>query len=283
MAYSQFHDGFWSDPEIRKLSPNDKLLLAWFITNPYRHYSGVYFFEYDSIRKQTGLMPSVVEKGIDTLSNANWIQYNRNFSIVWVRKMAKHEVKKSEKTGNYSEKQIKGIANHLKTLHKCPLISEFLGFYADLNIPYQYGIRQEEEEVEVRSKKEEAPPLTLSGKSTGKKTETLLPDDFGISEQVRAWAEKKGFDRLDEHLEAFIDYARARGKKYVDWDAAFKNAIRGNWGKIGLNGGPPSPDRPTGRRYYDPNCPKCKGKGAYPTGEKGGRPTFTPCKCGGWK
>lgn len=28
MSYSQFHDAFWTDPEIRVLSSDDKLILA---------------------------------------------------------------------------------------------------------------------------------------------------------------------------------------------------------------------------------------------------------------
>lgn len=160
MAYSQFHDGFWTDPEIRELSADDKLLLTWFITNPYRHYSGVYFFEFDSISKQTGLSEKTVRKGIDTLSAAKFIKYNLKFSMVWVIKMARHEVRKNEKTEQYSEKQTKGIANHFLTLHKCPLIKDFLDYYDTLQIPYVWGIRQEEvkEEAKKEIKEEEEPP-----------------------------------------------------------------------------------------------------------------------------
>ena len=90
MAYSQFHDGFWTDPEIRQLCSDDKMIFVWFITNPYRHYSGVYFFEFDSISKQTGLPEKTVRKGIDTLSiGYGFIKYNPKFSMVWVIKMVK--------------------------------------------------------------------------------------------------------------------------------------------------------------------------------------------------
>ena len=159
MAYSQFHDGFWTDPEIRELSSDDKLLLTWFITNPYRHYSGVYFFEFDSISRQTGLSEKTVRKGIDTLSELKFIKYNAKFSMVWVVKMARHEVRKNDKTDNYSEKQTKGIANHLQTLHKCPLIKDFLEYYDTLQIPYGWGIRQEEEEVKEKAKAKEEEEL----------------------------------------------------------------------------------------------------------------------------
>jgi hypothetical protein len=66
------------------------------------------------------------------------------------------------------------------------------------------------------------------------KPETFpLPPDFGISEAVKAWAAKKGHTRLDEHLEAFKAKAKAKGYEYADWDAAFMEAVRGDWAKLG--------------------------------------------------
>lgn len=65
-----------------------------------------------------------------------------------------------------------------------------------------------------------------------KSTMTTLPVDFKVSDQVKAWANEKGFDRLDEHLENFVGYAIANAKKYADWDQALMNAIRGNWAKL---------------------------------------------------
>src|SRR5690606_32351708 len=56
-----------------------------------------------------------------------------------------------------------------------------------------------------------------------------LPADFGISDRVARWAEERGHESLEAHLEYFVGYAKASGKKYVDWDEAFMNAIRGNW------------------------------------------------------
>lgn len=59
-----------------------------------------------------------------------------------------------------------------------------------------------------------------------------LPDDFGISDRVRAWAAEKGHDRLDKHLESFRGKAAAKGYTYADWDAAFMTAIRDNWANL---------------------------------------------------
>ena len=56
---------------------------------------------------------------------------------------------------------------------------------------------------------------------------TLLPADFRITEDMRAWAQQKapGID-LDEHHADFCDWFHARGRMMVDWDATWRNWMR---------------------------------------------------------
>jgi len=75
--------------------------------------------------------------------------------------------------------------------------------------------------------------IESNSKPSRKKSETLLPEDFEISDSVRKWAEEKGYSRLSERLEYFKNSAKAKGYKYADWDAAFRNSITGDWAKIG--------------------------------------------------
>ena len=75
-----------------------------------------------------------------------------------------------------------------------------------------------------------------------------LPEDFGISGRVRTWAAEKGHDRLDQHLESFRAKAQAKGYAYADWDAAFMEAIRENWAKLGPANVVPLESRPGGGR-----------------------------------
>ena len=56
-----------------------------------------------------------------------------------------------------------------------------------------------------------------------------IPEDFKISDSVRTWAAAHGFRDLEARLSHFIDWAIAGEKKYANWDATFRNAIRGNW------------------------------------------------------
>jgi hypothetical protein len=66
---------------------------------------------------------------------------------------------------------------------------------------------------------------------------TSLPIDFSISDRVTDWASKKGFERLQDHFDAFVEKARAKDYQYVDWDAALMMAIRQDWAKLRINGG----------------------------------------------
>lgn len=79
-------------------------------------------------------------------------------------------------------------------------------------------------DTSVVQAKEKAPRKQISKKS--------IPENFGVSESVLKWAKEHGFDRLEQRLDHFVGYAKANGKKYVDWDAAFMNAIRDDWAKL---------------------------------------------------
>lgn len=65
-----------------------------------------------------------------------------------------------------------------------------------------------------------------------KNKQTPIPENFAVSDSVKSWADKNGYDRLDDHLSNFIDTAKAKGYEYIDWDAAFRKAISGNWAKL---------------------------------------------------
>lgn len=73
-------------------------------------------------------------------------------------------------------------------------------------------------------------PPPASRTPASKKTQ--MPPDFGISDRVKAWAVENKHGQLEQHLAAFKLSCKAKGYAYVDWDAAFMNAIRQNWAKL---------------------------------------------------
>lgn len=90
-----------------------------------------------------------------------------------------------------------------------------------------------------------AAPSTRSRK---KSTLTPIPDDFCVSERVQKWADRKGFGRLQEHLEAFTAKAKAKAYSNASWDDAFMEAIREDWAKLRgrtKDGSPPAGEHAT--------------------------------------
>lgn len=78
-----------------------------------------------------------------------------------------------------------------------------------------------------------SPEPSLTTKQPPGARKRALPDGFGISNTVREWARRKGWERyLDLHLEHFLGHAKANGSKYIDWDQAFQNCIRADWGGV---------------------------------------------------
>lgn len=128
MAYKTIDETFWTDPKVRGLSVNNKLLFLYLITNPHSHYSGLYYLPMSVMALETGLKQIEVRRGIDTLSKGYIVKYDDDFQVVWVVKMALYQAK--------GEKMMAGIANHFGRLHNCPLIKDFLKFYNTLSIPY---------------------------------------------------------------------------------------------------------------------------------------------------
>lgn len=60
-----------------------------------------------------------------------------------------------------------------------------------------------------------------------------LPEGFEPSSEIRAWADAEGFTPyLEAHLAYFVDFAKSKRKTYIDWDAAFRNCIRADWGDV---------------------------------------------------
>lgn len=77
---------------------------------------------------------------------------------------------------------------------------------------------------------------TSTEKNKPASRKTPIAADFGISERVKKWAEEKGHQNLDIHLENFIGACKANGYTYIDWDDAFMNAIRNDWAKLKYQG-----------------------------------------------
>jgi hypothetical protein len=65
-----------------------------------------------------------------------------------------------------------------------------------------------------------------------------LPSQWAPDESLRAWAmAQPGMSAglLDAYVSYFTDYAVSNNKTYADWDAAFRNCVRSDWGGVRKN------------------------------------------------
>lgn len=141
--YRNIGTNIWTDPKFRNLNEDEKLLFFYFLTNLHSHLSGIYYIPISLIIHETGLPEKVVRKsldtlskgyrwGIDTLSIPHLAVYDTASEVIWVKNMLRYQ--------GHGKKIMAHVAKHIKELHKCPLLKDFLLYYKELGIPYRYGI-----------------------------------------------------------------------------------------------------------------------------------------------
>ena len=69
-------------------------------------------------------------------------------------------------------------------------------------------------------------------KPAKRKQKIPMPENFCVSDSVRDWASKKGYDLIDDHFDAFVRKAKMNAYRYADWDLAFMEAVREDWAKL---------------------------------------------------
>jgi len=169
MAYARIDEGFWTDPKIRGLSLEGKIIAAWLFTNPHRHFSGLYYLPIVLIPVEIGVTIGVSKLELNILEELHFIKYSHEFSVVWVINMLKHQ--SGDK--RLSPQQVVGIQKQLSSLHGCPLIKDFIIKYQTLGVFYDGKIdtptdtpTDTKSQSQSKSKKEE-PPLPPKGVCNG--------------------------------------------------------------------------------------------------------------------
>lgn len=134
MAYKNIHETFWTDPKIKQLQPFERYLLLYFITNPHAHQTGIYYLPKYFMLTETALSEQNLDPCLNTLISNNLIKYDSDLNIIWVINMFKYQACNRK----HNEMQLKGVARHLSMLHSSSLIKDFLVFYKNLQIPFEY-------------------------------------------------------------------------------------------------------------------------------------------------
>ena len=118
----------WSDPKVKALPPEGKLLFVYLITNRHTHVSGIYYLPKVLMLHETGIKDRALNTLLDTLSKGNLVHSDGETEVIWVVNMLRYQ-------GSGGKIRL-SVGNHLKTLHGCKLIRLFLNHYKELEIEY---------------------------------------------------------------------------------------------------------------------------------------------------
>ncbi len=204
MVYRTIETSTWTDPVIRKLPANGKLLFLYLITNDHTHVGGIYYLPTQLMSIETGISIKAIDTLLDTLAGVGLIAWDRVSDVVWVKQMFDYQGK--------GKKMAISVANHLGSLHNCRLIPEFLQFYEHRNIPYRYTIpkkaHQEQEQEQEQEQKQESntqPKYSEAFEEWWK----VYPRKIGKAKAFTAWKAAVGARPAGELLEITERYAKS--------------------------------------------------------------------------
>lgn len=123
--YRTVETSFWSDPKVRRLSRDERLLFLYLVTNSHTHVAGIYYLPVVAMEVESGLKGKPLTKALQVLDKAGLARFDREREVVFVQKMFKHQGR--------GDKNQRAAAKQLTTLHGSPLIAEFRDEYPEVD------------------------------------------------------------------------------------------------------------------------------------------------------
>ncbi len=133
MTERGFNTKFWTDPFIRKLSPEAKLLYVYLWTNDHCNQAGIYEMPLDIMAFETKIDESKLQGYLETLQPK--ITWFKELDILWVKSFVHYQAK--------SPKFLIAVANCLKNIGNNGLVKEYIEYNSSkysISIPYQYNM-----------------------------------------------------------------------------------------------------------------------------------------------
>ena len=163
MAKNRYVDTkFWDDSFIITLSPTEKLLFLYLITNPLTNSAGIYEISLRRINFDTGLTHPLIEKALAHFEKSKKVFYRKNYIII-INFIRNQKLNRNMQIGILSilnnlpeivrpyifkelPKDLKGLPNALKHIFQ-PLLS--LSYSLDLNLGLDYKEKSEKEKADM--------------------------------------------------------------------------------------------------------------------------------------
>jgi hypothetical protein len=295
--YRTIQTSLWSDPKIKTIPANGKLLFVYLITNPHTHVSGIYYLPSLFISYETSLSSPDLAEAMDILIKADLVALDKENEIVWVKNMLRYQ-------GGGINIML-AVAKQMKELQRSNLVEKFIKHYSYLNIPLRSPSKGVLKGVSTPSEGGTVPvpisvPVFIKNKDIKKtrKEETssalvfscrhfevedeyfqkLLTEYPALTPEILAREFSKMADWLTDNPNKHKRTAKGQLKnqrsfirRWIDKFELFPNS--------GANGGAPAPRIRKTSQEADPFCLACAGKGVVEVRKEGKHVGSRACSC----
>ena len=211
----------WTDPKVRALSCHGKLLFLYLITNPHSHLSGLYYLPLVTLLHETGMDRRGFKGGSESLIEQKLILWDQEFEQWWVVHMFDYQGR-----GMNTDK---GVAVHLKTLHKSVLINYFLATYPSVQTYFSLSPSEGgsmggvdfPSPVPVPDSDSEGEKI-VKKRGNGHREDTPFPESFMPTDSHRKLAQARGLELNIEVLH-FKGKSLEKNWRARDWNQKFMN------------------------------------------------------------
>lgn len=252
--YGKVSPQFWTGQTgkaLKAAGPESVVVGLYLMTSPHANMIGLYYLPVMYMAHETGLGMEGASKGLQGCIEASFCTYDSASEYVFVHAMARYQVAESLKP---DDKRCKGIDNELSKIPKSLLVKDFLEMYGErfhlsTQWPFEGAskpLRSQEQEQKQEQEQERHAPAGANPPPKPKKAKTperTFPawvESIGDDDAIRAddpifdWASKTGVpaDWIGLAWWVFEGRYSDSPKKYADWRAVFRKAVREDWLKV---------------------------------------------------
>jgi hypothetical protein len=216
---------FWSDPYVEGLTPTQKLLFLYLITNEKTNMIGIYESSSRKISFETGINEADVKKSLDQFTKDGKVKSVGNWILL--ANYMKHQnyntnMKKAAIDAYLSiPKELQN--NEIEIDRDNPIESfESLSNHYGMVPNHSGTVRKEEYEYEVESELESEPELN----EKKKKISTLRLFESNRDILIQAAKENYPNKNCEHAFDDMLDHCKIKGAKYLDYKLAYFKWVR---------------------------------------------------------
>ena len=129
--FCKIRPSFWHSSKVVRMSPKERLLALYLMTNPSFQMVGIYHIPKVLMAEHTGLCMDIVEACLASLEDIEFLRYDDDLQIVWVVDMALSQI-----ADNPNANQIRGAEKELARLleEEVPFVEDWLVRYRRFGI-----------------------------------------------------------------------------------------------------------------------------------------------------